>query len=388
MSTTARSQVSLGDFLTRSYEWVEPEPEQIYKRITARLWGKGLTLRAKVSGSIIAAARQLRAQSGQLLVSRIDARHGAFGIVPDELGGALVSNDFPCFDIDARLVIPRYFEWYSRTSTFVDLCRRASEGSINRVRLKENRFLDMRIPLPLLDEQRRIVARLDHVAGLIEERGKAVVAANADMQALLSKAVERAIEGAPRRPMIEVAPLVRRPVEIKPDRMYTEIGVRSFYNGIFHRRTMLGSEFNWQKLFWIKEGDLVFSNLMAWEQAIAVASTNDEGSVGNHRMLSCEVNPQIAIPRFLMAYFRTSDGLASILGSSPGMIARNKTLSSGKLPTIEVPVPSLNIQHWFDHILAKVHHARLIRDETAQDIVALSSAMLREVFGGEGHATP
>ncbi|MYH35979.1 MAG: restriction endonuclease subunit S, partial [Rhodospirillaceae bacterium] len=376
MSTAAQSLISLGDFLTRSYEWVEPEPEQIYKQITARLWGKGLTLRAKVPGSTIAAARQLCARPGQFLVSRIDARHGAFGIVPDELGGALVSNDFPCFDIDARLVIPRYFEWYSRTSTFVDLCRRASEGSTNRVRLKENRFLDMRIPLPSLDEQRRIAAKLDYVTGLLEERHKAVTAADADMQALLSKAFERAIEGAPRRPMIEVAPLVRRPVEIEPDCMYTEIGIRSFYNGIFHRRTMLGSEFNWQKLFWIKEGDLVFSNLMAWEQAIAVASANDEGAVGNHRMLSCEVNPQLAIPSFLMAYFRTSHGFASILGSSPGTIARNKTLSSRKLPTIEVPVPSLKVQHWFDHILAKVHHARRTRDETAEDIDALSTTIL------------
>ncbi len=195
MSTTARAQVPLGDFLTRSNEWVEPEPEQIYRRITARLWGKGLTLRAKVPGSTIAAARQLCAQSGQFLVSRIDARHGAFGIVPDELGGALVSNDFPCFDIDARLVIPRYFEWYSRTSTFVDLCRRASEGSTNRVRLKENRFLDMRIPLPPLDEQRRVVARLDRIAELIDKRRQSIVTSETDLQALLSKAFERAIHG-------------------------------------------------------------------------------------------------------------------------------------------------------------------------------------------------
>ena len=227
MSTTARSRVSLGDFLTRSYEWVEPEPEQIYKQITARLWGKGLTLRAKVPGSTIAAARQLRAQSGQFLVSRIDARHGAFGIVPDELGGALVSNDFPCFDIDARLVIPRYFEWCFRTSAFVDLCRRASEGSTNRVRLKENELLNMQILLPSLDEQRRIVARLDRVAELIEKRRQAIAASERDLQALLSKAFERAIHGAPLRTMTEVAPLVRRPVELEPDKSYPELGVRS-----------------------------------------------------------------------------------------------------------------------------------------------------------------
>ncbi len=60
-------------------------------------------------------------------------------------------------------------------------------------------------------------------------------------------------------------------MEIDPDETYTELGVRSFYKGTFHRRTVNGAEFTWQKLFRIHQGDLVFSNLMAWEQAIAVA---------------------------------------------------------------------------------------------------------------------
>ena len=241
-------QIPLGDFLTRSNQWIEPDPEEIYKRITARLWGKGLTLRAKVPGSAIAAAWQLRVQAGQFLVSRIDARHGAFGIVPDKLDGALVSNDFPSFDIDSRLVIPHYFEWYSRTPAFVDLCRRVSEGSTNRVRLKENQFLNTQMLLPPLDEQRRIVARLDRVAELIEERRKAIAAADADMQALLSKAFERVIEGAPRRPMAEVAPLVRRPVDVQPNQSYPELGVRSFGRGTFHKPALEGIEVGSKKL--------------------------------------------------------------------------------------------------------------------------------------------
>lgn len=70
----------------------------------------------------------------------------------------------------------------------------------------------------------------------------------ADLQAMLAKAFARCIDAAPRRPMAEVA-LIRRPVEIEPDTDYTEIGVRSFYNGIFHRRTMPGSEFSWCRIF-------------------------------------------------------------------------------------------------------------------------------------------
>ncbi|MFC3706232.1 hypothetical protein ACFOOL_15885 [Devosia honganensis] len=72
--------------------------------------------------------------------------------MPDELDGALVSNDFPGLDIDAEAVLPSYFLWYSRTDAFIDLCRRSSEGSTNRVRLKEAAFFDMWIEVPPLAE--------------------------------------------------------------------------------------------------------------------------------------------------------------------------------------------------------------------------------------------
>ncbi|MFZ5750479.1 MAG: restriction endonuclease subunit S [Pseudomonadota bacterium] len=378
--------IAISDFLTKSESWVPVEPDGQYKQITARLWGKGLTLRGEVPGSAIAAARQYCAKAGQFLLSRIDARHGAYGIVPEELDGALVSNDFPCFDIDASRVMPHYFEWYSRTPEFIDLCRRASEGSTNRVRMKEDKFLRMMVPRPSLDEQRRIVEKLDRVAALVDERRIAIEAAERETQALLLKAFQRAIDGAPLRPMAEVAPLVRREVEIEATREYTEIGVRSFYNGIFHRRTMPGSEFSWQSLFWVKEGDLVFSNLMAWERAIAVAEAHDGGTVGNHRMLTCEVNPKLATPGFLMAYFRTYEGFSSIVGHSPGTIARNKTLSSKKLPTILVPTPPVETQKWFDRLRAKAQEARTIRANTAQDVDALIPAMLHEIFDGGAKA--
>lgn len=378
--------ITIDRFLTKSEDWVPVKPDENYKQITARLWGKGLTLRGEVPGSAIAAARQYCAKAGQFLISRIDARHGAFGIVPEELDGALVSNDFPCFNIDASTVLPHFFEWYSRTPEFIDLCRRASEGSTNRVRMKEAKFLKMTVPLPSLDEQRRIVEKLDRVAALVDERRNAIEAAELETQALLLKAFQRAIDGAPLRPMAEVAPLVRREVEIEASREYTEIGVRSFYNGIFHRRTMAGSEFSWQSLFWVKEGDLVFSNLMAWEKAIAVAAAHDEGTVGNHRMLTCEVNPKLATPGFLMAYFRTFEGFSSIVGHSPGTIARNKTLSSKKLPTIQVPTPPLETQKWFDRLRAKAQEARTIRDNTAQNVEALIPAMLHEIFNGGAKA--
>jgi type I restriction enzyme S subunit len=117
-------------------------------------------------------------------VSRIDARNGAIGIVPDELDGAVVSNDFPCFDIVEA--IPEYLGWYTRTSAFVRSCIRASEGTTNRVRLKEDRFLSIHVPLPPVEEQRRVVARLDNLERLIGAAKQLSEEADATLKALQS----------------------------------------------------------------------------------------------------------------------------------------------------------------------------------------------------------
>ena len=67
-----------------------------------------------------------------------------------------------------------------------------------------------------------------------------------ELNATREATFRKVIDGAPRVAMGDVAPLVRRSVEIDPDETYTEIGVRSFYKGVFHRRTVKGTEFTWR----------------------------------------------------------------------------------------------------------------------------------------------
>jgi len=374
--------ITIEDFLTKSEDWVLVQPDQRYKQITARLWGKGLTLRGEVQGSAIAAARQYKAKAGQFLISRIDARHGAFGIVPANLDGALVSNDFPCFDIDSSKVLPHFFEWYSRTPEFVDLCRRASEGSTNRVRMKEDKFLKMSIPFLSLDEQRDIVKKLDDVSALVDERRREIETAERETHAMLLKAFQLATDGVPLRLMTEVAPLVRRPVEVEPDKTYMELGVRSFGRGTFHKPGLAGMEVGSKKLFTIESGDLVFNIVFAWEGAVAIAKPEDDGRVGSHRFLTCVTNPDEVVAEFVLFYFHTPEGLQKLGEASPGGAGRNRTLGLKKLEVVEVPIPPIETQRWFNRLHAKAQEIQSIRARTAKDVEALMPALLHKTFKG------
>jgi type I restriction enzyme S subunit len=167
MSTTW-STIKLGKLLRRAEVTVQPIMDAEYREITVRLWGKGVIERGRTVGSVLS-GRRFVAHAGQFIVSRIDARNGAMGIVPDSLEGALVTNDFPLFDVNTDRLDPAFLGWLSKTEAFVELCRRASEGTTNRVRLKEERFSALEIPLPPPPEQRRIVARIEELVAQIRE---------------------------------------------------------------------------------------------------------------------------------------------------------------------------------------------------------------------------
>jgi type I restriction enzyme S subunit len=80
-----------------------------------------------------------------------------------------VTNDFPVFSLDSLHLLPSYLGWLCRTTLFVHQCQRTSEGTTNRVRLQQNKFLALEIPLPPLSEQQRIVAQIEEFATKIEE---------------------------------------------------------------------------------------------------------------------------------------------------------------------------------------------------------------------------
>lgn len=180
----------LGQVLRKSEDWIQINPIETYREVTVKLWGKGVILRGEVAGATIASARRNRVHAGQFILSRIDARNGAFGLVPSFLDGAVVSNDFPAFTLNEELLDGRYLQWLSKTNDFVELCKKASEGTTNRVRLDESKFLRLEINIPPLFEQQRIVARIESLAVKIEGARRLRYQANEAADALVLSALK------------------------------------------------------------------------------------------------------------------------------------------------------------------------------------------------------
>ncbi|WP_324756379.1 restriction endonuclease subunit S [Sphingobacterium thalpophilum] len=147
----------IGDFLIKNKNVINIDDNIIYKRVTVRINNNGVFLRDTEKGVNIGTKKQYLAKSGQFIVSKIDARNGAFGIIPEELDGSIVTNDFPLYDVDTAKINPRFLLLITTTKEFINFARSCSSGTTNRQRMDIDMFLDQRIPLPSIEEQETIV---------------------------------------------------------------------------------------------------------------------------------------------------------------------------------------------------------------------------------------
>ena len=147
--------VKLSKVLTRMKEPVVIQDDIQYKRVTVRLYGQGVLQRDQVIGKDIGTKRQFVAHAGQLIISRIDARNGAFGIVPEELEGAIVTNDFWLFDVHDAL--PQYLMLVMSSELFQKYWQAQSSGTTGRQRVGEDDFLQSKIALPSIKEQQALL---------------------------------------------------------------------------------------------------------------------------------------------------------------------------------------------------------------------------------------
>jgi type I restriction enzyme S subunit len=191
------------------------------------------------------------------------------------------------------------------------------------------------------------------------------------------------IKDAEYKPMVEVAPIIRRPVNISAEEKYPELGIRCFGNGTFHKPALSGIEVGTKKLFQIKTGDLVFSNVFAWEGGIAVAKEEDNDRYGSHRFISCNCNLEQVKPLFLSFHFLAPKGLEEINNCSPGGAGRNKTLGLKKLEALKVPVPKIDKQRKFENLLNQFNQLKEQREEREKELTKLIPSLLDKAFKGE-----
>lgn len=377
-------RVKLGEVLKRRPLDVNVDPNVEYQFAGVYSFGRGVFRSLRKRGSEFSYKQLTRVRAGEFMYPKLMAWEGALGVVPAECDGCVVSPEFPVFEIDGNRVIPAFLDRYFRRAAIWPSLAGGSGGTnVRRRRINPDDFLALSIELPPLTEQRRIVERIEAVAKRVEEIRCDAARVDEELSLALRASFTRIVKGAPPLRLGEIAPIVRRPVEIDETGTYHELGVRSFGRGLFEKPDLVGGSLTWQKLFRIETGDLVFSNIKGWEGAFAVAGPEHHGRVGSHRYLTCVTDSTRAIPGFLWYFLQSPDGLLQIQEASPGSADRNRTLSQTGLAKVLVPTPALESQVWFSRLLDTCNRFRARRTDQSADLDALLPAVLDRAFRGE-----
>lgn len=178
----------IGSFLMKSNDIIEVQDEVEYKQVTLKINNGGVVPRNDgntIKGIKIGTKRQHVIHTGQFIMSKIDARNGAYGIVPEELDGAIVTNDFPVFDVDTEKIIPQFLVLVSTTDKFIEFARKCSSGTTNRKRIDIDTFLQQKIPLPSIEEQYGILKEYNEDLESVHKKREEIKSLFADSQSFI-----------------------------------------------------------------------------------------------------------------------------------------------------------------------------------------------------------
>lgn len=373
--------VALRELLTPADETVPVQQGSEYPNFGMYSFGRGLFEKSPISGAKTSAPSLRRVRAGNFVFSRLFAFEGAYGLVDDVFDGYFVSNEYPSFQIDTRRLNARFLKLYFQLPRVWQEVAIGSKGvGSRRVRVQPAQMLTHAISLPPISEQERIVSHFEGLAEKTRQLNAHLAAIEADAETLLSLRLRAITQDAPVRRMAEIAPAIRRSVEIDVQTKYREVGARSFGKGLFEKPPFDGAEATWQKPVWIRNGDLVLSNIKAWEGAIAVADPTHDGCMASHRYITCVPKEGTVIAGYLSKYLLSPAGLEKIGNASPGTADRNRTLSLTNLGKMEIPVPAMSDQIAFDQLRQKIAAIKTQNNTLRQANDALIPATLERIF--------
>lgn len=385
--------VRLGEVLRHSEETIELQPDAEYRQITVKLWGKGVVLRGLLTGAEIAASRQMLARRGQFILSRIDARNGALGIVPLELDGAIVTNDFPLFNVVENRLSPAYLGWMCRTAPFVEECKRASEGTTNRVRLQEDKFLAREFPLPPLAEQRRVVARIEELAAQIHE-ARALRHQAADEAEALWLHVARDLFPEPSDRVVGDCVKFQTGYAFKSE-WFSETGIRLARNANVGHGTL-----DWGETvrlpesrraefprFELEAGDILITldrPIISTGVKVARVREEDLPCLLLQRVARAQFQTKSVLPEYFFRWLRSPHFINAL---DPGRSNGVPHISHKDIEGIPFAVPPLPEQRRIvaelDVLQAEVDSLKRLQAETAAELDALLPSILDRAFRGE-----
>lgn len=317
-----------------------------------------------------------------LLTSRATIGYTAINTVPVSTNQGFAS--FVCGPDIWPEFLAYWLEW-SRDH-LIHLASGATFKEINKSTLKK-----LPIPLPPLDEQRRIVDLLDRAAEIRRRADAARVKARAIIPALfLDLFGDPATnpKGWPIRQLGDVIAKISSGKNIEAGNgacPYRILKVSAVTSGHFRPDESKPAPDGYQPPLdhLIRRGDFLFSraNTSALVGAVALVSDEVENLLLPDKIWRVDWNLGAITPHFAYSLLRSDEMRRIFAVVASGTSDSMKNISQGKLRAIAVPIPPLPLQTAFAEQAQRLESSARALDHAAANAKAMASSLLAEVFG-------
>ena len=188
--------------------------------------------------------------------------------------------------------------------------------------------------------------------------------------------------------IVECLKRVERPVEVKPDEMYTQIGIRSHGKGLFYKEPVSGTSLGNKAVFWIEPDCFILNIVFAWEQAVGKTTQSEVGMIGSHRFpMYRPVGEKIDVD-YLISYLMTKRGKDILETASPGGAGRNRTLGQERFMNSKIVIPTPTEQKKIAAILTTQDKVIELEQQKIEEIIKEKQFFLKKMFPKKGEAVP
>ena len=290
---------------------------------------------------------------------------------------------------------------FVRQTSFRALCKANFTGSAGQQRVPKSFLEKVAIPLPPLDEQRRIVRILDRASDIKRRADAARSKASALSPALfLDMFGDPATnpKGWPTMRLGELIDSITGGKNIEAGAgvsIYRILKVSAVTSGRFNANESKAAPDDYVPPgdHFVKQGDFLFSraNTSALVGAVAIVEEFVPSVLLPDKLWRIKWNQIFIEPRFAYSLLQSKAVRATFSKVASGTSDSMKNISQAKLYEIRVPVPPLPLQTAFAERARRIEALAYALDAAAAKAEAMAAALSAKVFdaapaGGNGHA--
>lgn len=374
--------VALSEVLTQNRQYIEAPEPRLYPKLSVRLYGKGVVLDPPVDGSSLKMSRHQIAGAGQVILSEIWGKKGAIGLVPPDGDGALCTSHFFLFEVRCDRIDPDYLQAIFSANYLERHLGEDAQGTTGYAAVRPAHLLAATIPLPTIEEQRRLVARIDSIARRRTTARRLRDQCAADTRALLGS-LNASLAGIRHLRLSDILTLDedRKPIDL--GRAYPQVGVRGFGQGLFPKEAVVGGSTTYRWFNRLYEGALVLSQVKGWEGAVAVCPAELAGAFVSPEYRTFRFRPDQADPRYMASLVATPWFWQQLASLDRGVGARRGRTRPEHFVQIELPLPTIEQQRRVLPVLDRLRAAQELQHQTLAELDALMPAVLDRAFGGQ-----